>query len=453
MTCMKKIILPLLLASILALSACSNTPSPDATAAATRPITPTATPTPSATPLPDIEFVSLNLLPGRQPGDWRVVGLVENRSIENLIDAHVIVTLLDRSGDPLAATEVPITFRHLGPNESSPVRDDFPGAGLASDAQAELSTFQTGAFQRLQLLVDVLSTASTDRGGMAILATISNTGDSPASIAALALLAQNDRGRALGLANQIAGPAVLRSGETATVLALLEIDAGASIYAPFVDAVAADLMPDPQPVTLAGQANLVLDDQGNPFVVGALGNSGQQPSMGSVTLTLSYQGAWISAAQVNTPVPLGPGEIRPFTAVDFPGLAARLGEDDWSLQDLQIEARTDPLVAGSEAEPYSHLDLSIRSFEAIGGFAFIQGVLTNPYANPVQGASVMAALYDSLGRLVTAGWITASEMLLAGESLDFVLPIPMPAGANPRLYEFDTWAAGVQVAAASGGAD
>jgi hypothetical protein len=108
---------------------------------------------------------------------------------------------------------------------------------------------------------------------------------------------------------------------------------------------------------------------------------------------------------------------------------------------------------GHQAAPYSPLDLSIQSFERIGSFAFIPGIVTNPYANPVQGASVMAALYDIRGRLVTAGWITISEILSAGEGQDFVLPIPMPANANPRVSEFDVWAAGVQVSSSSNDTD
>ncbi len=449
MTCMNKALAFLLFMTLLALSACSDAPSSDATATATRTIGPSATPgrspTPSATTPPEIVFTSLNLLPGTQPGDWRVVGVVENRSSVNLIDARIVLTLLDSSGGPLAEAYVPITFAHLGHNEASPFSADFPGAGLAADVQAALSSFRTGEFRRQELQVEVLSTARTERGSVAILATISNPGETPASIAGLALLAQNDRGRPVGLADQIAGPAVLRGGEAASVLALLEIDAGVATYAPFVDAVSTDLMPDPQPIVLAGQTKLVLDSQGNPFVVGTLYNSSQQPLIGSVLLTLSYQDEWVSAAQVNTPVPLGPGERRPFTATEFPGLATRLSGETWSLRDIELEARVDPITADSEAAPYSQLDLSIRSFEAIGGYAFIQGTVTNPCVNPVQSASVMATLHTTRGNLVTAGWITVSETLLAGESADFVLPIPMPANTYPRLSEFDIWAAGVQI--------
>jgi hypothetical protein len=373
------------------------------------------------------------------------VGLVENRSGVNLIDTHIFLTLLDSNGDPLTDALIPITYTHLAPGETSPFSAAFSGAGLATDVQAVLSSFRTDDFQRQELESDILNTTRTAQGSVAILATISNPSESPVSIAAFALLAQNDLGRPVGLANQFAGPAVLRGGESAAVFALLEIDAGVTTYAPFVDAVTVDLMPDPQPISLGSQAKLVLDSQGNPFVVGTLQNSAQQPLTGSVLLTIAYQDEWISSTHVNTTVPLGPGEKRPFTATDFPALSARLDGETWSLRDLELEARVDPTITGTESVPYSHLGLSIHSFEAIGGFAFIQGTVTNLYDNPVQRASVLASLHTTGGSLVTAGWITTSDVLFVGESVDFVLPIPMPANSYPRLSEIDIWAAGVQM--------
>jgi len=455
MASMKNTLVGICVISMFALSACSTAPSPGATA--TPALSPTAapdpSPTPSAIPLPAFEITGLNLLPGKQPGDWRVVGLIENRSSEKLIEAHVAISLLDRSGTILSEAIVPITFKHLEPNETSPFRADFLGIGLASDAAAELSSFATGEFERLRLQANVLSTASTDRGGLAILTEISNSGETPASIAALGLLAQDGLGRAVGLAIPTAGSSVLMGGETAVVLAMLEIDAGAPAYTIYIDAVAADVLPGNQPVSVDGSPKLVVDGQGNPFVVGMLINNSEQPYSASMSLTLAYQGELISMAQIDTPVPLGPGERRPFSATEFPGMGVRLREIEWTGDDLQIEARIDPLIVGPQAAPYSPLDLSIQSFERIGSFAFIPGIVTNPYANPVQGASVMASLYDSRGRLVTAGWITISEILSAGEGQDFVLPIPMPANANPRVSEFDVWAAGVQVSSSSNDSD
>jgi hypothetical protein len=222
MNCMKKTLLPLLLL-VLLLSACSAEEPTSATPTTDPVLTATLTPepTPSATQPPVVNFPALNLLPGSQPGDWRVVGLIENSSGTNLINANVLVSLLDASGRSLASVEVPITFMHLGPDEISPFRAEFPGAGLATDAHAVLSTHATGEIQRQEVQVDIVSAASVDRGGTAILAAITNHGDTAASIAALGVLAQDSRGRAVGLANMIAGPRVVRSGETIAALAHL----------------------------------------------------------------------------------------------------------------------------------------------------------------------------------------------------------------------------------------
>ncbi len=445
MTCMKKNLLPLLLL-VLLLSACaaeepsSATPTIDPVVAATR----TPEPSPSATLPPTVGFPALNLLPGSQPGDWRVVGLIENSSATTLINAHVLVTSLDASGTSLSSVEVPISFMHLGPNEISPFRAEFPGAGLATDARAVLSTHATGEIQRQELQVEIVSAASVDRGGTAILVAVTNNGDNSASIAALGVLAQDGRGRAVGLANMIAGPRVVRRGETIAALAHLEIDAGSTRFIPYVDAVSTSILPEPDPVGVEDSVRLVFDDQGNPIVVGALRNSSQQFYHGSVIVVLSLEQLGISMAQVDTTIPLGPGEIRPFTAVDFPGLTARLEEIGGSARDMEVASRSAPLPVGSEAEAYSHLDLSVQSFERIGGSAFVLGRVSNPFANPVQDASVMATLYGSSGRIVSAAWYLVPEILLPGETHDFVLPIPMPANTNPRLSEFDIWAAGIQ---------
>jgi hypothetical protein len=447
MTCMKKILPPLLLMALL-LSACSAEEPSSATPMVDPMLTATniPEPTPSATMPPVVGFPALNLLPGSQPGDWRVVGLIENSSGMTLIDAYVLVTLLDASASSLSSVEVPITFMHLGPNEISPFRADFPGAGLATDARAVLPSYSTGEFQRRELQVEVVSASSVDRGGTAILAAVSNTGDTAASIAALAVLAQDGRGRAVGLANMVAGPRVVRSGETIAALAHLEIDAGSTRFIPYVDAISANLMPEPDLVAVENSIKLVFDDQGNPIVVGALRNSSQEFHHGSVIIVLSIEQQGISMAQVDTTIPLGPGEIRPFTAVEFPGLTARLEEVGGSLQNIEVAVRSAPLTVGSEAEAYSPLDLSIQSFERIGGSAFVLGTVSNPYANPVQDTTVMATLYGSSGRIVSAAWYTVTEILLPGETHDFVLPIPMPANTNPRLSEFDIWAAGIQTA-------
>jgi hypothetical protein len=212
-------------------------------------------------------------------------------------------------------------------------------------------------------------------------------------------------------------------------------------------------MHEPHPVAVENSVKLVFDDQGNPIVVGALRNSSQQFYHGSVIIVLSIEQQGISMAQVDTTIPLGPGEIRPFTAVDFPGLIARLQQIGESPRDMEVAARSAPLTVGSEAGAYSPLDLSIQSFERIGGSAFVLGRVSNPYANPVQDPTVMATLYGSSGRIVSAAWYLVPEILLPGETHDFVLPIPMPANTNPRLSEFDIWAAGIQSSPSPGQTD
>jgi hypothetical protein len=380
-----------------------------------------------------------------QAGDWRVFGLITNRSETVMIHPRLAITVVDNHGNVLASDNVPIIFEQLAPGETSPFRAEFPGIGVASNVQAELSTTQTGSLQRAALEVEITSAVRTTRGGIAILGSITNPDITPASIAAFAVLAQDNNDRTLGIALPSALPGRILGGETAPFLAILEIDSGAFSYEAYIDAVAAVTLLDPQPITLDGSPRLKLDSQNHPIAIGNIKNDSDESYMASIMLTISYQDAWVTVSQIDTPIPLAPGESRAFTATEFPGLSAKLPEGSWSLQDLVLVARIDPLGVGSEVSQASPLDLEILSYEPLGAFAFIRGTVTNPYANHVRNASIMTNLRYSWGEVVTAAWVVAADSLAPGESADFVLPVPIPAESDPRNTEFDTWAAGVQI--------
>ncbi|MEE8568002.1 MAG: hypothetical protein V3S81_05280, partial [Anaerolineales bacterium] len=68
------------------MGACAPTPPPPPaiTSTATTVITPTEIPTISATPTLEVEIQELSVLPGSTPGDWTVIGLLENQSGQQL---------------------------------------------------------------------------------------------------------------------------------------------------------------------------------------------------------------------------------------------------------------------------------------------------------------------------------------------------------------------------------
>ncbi|HEY71549.1 MAG TPA: hypothetical protein G4O08_13310 [Anaerolineae bacterium] len=447
---MKRACVSLMILILLMPSACSPALEPDTTPTSTPSLQPSATPTPSPspspspTPPPDVEFTDLRLLPDKQVGDWRVIGLITNRSASPMIDPRVAITLMSNDGAPLVTETVPIIFAHLAPGESSPFRAVFPSVGLASDIRVALHSNHEGSIQRAALEVDILNTGRTSRGSVAILGSITNPGNDPVSITALALTAQDSSRRALGVALPYAMPGSMRGGESAPFLALLEIDAGASSYAAYVDAVAARGILDPQPISLDGSPRLKLDSQDHPIAIGSLKNVSDNAYLASLTLTISYQNEWVSVSQIDTPIPLGPGEKRAFSMTEFPGMDAILQDAAWSLEDLHLDVRIDPTLVGSEVTQAIPVELEILSYERIGTFTFIRGTVTNPYTHRVYNATVMTSLRYDWGYLMTAAWVVAAETLSTGESADFVLAIPIPANSTPRYAEFDTWAAAVQ---------
>jgi hypothetical protein len=448
---MKRTLVFLMILMLLMLAACSPSLEPETTPSITpsprssATPTPSPSPSPSPTPLPEVEITSLRLLPDKQVGDWRVIGLITNHSETPMIDTRVAITLMSNNGEPLVTETVPVIFTHLAPGESSPFRANFPGAGLASDVQVELLSAHEGSFQRAALEVDILNTARTLQGSVAILGSITNPSDDPVSITALALLAQDSSRRALGVALPYAMPGSLRGGESSPFLAILEINAGAASYAAYVDAEAAPTILDPQPISLDGSPRLKLDSQDHPIAIGSIKNVSDSAYFASLTLTISYRNEWASVSQIDTPIPLGPGEKRAFSTTEFPGLDAILQEAAWSLENLNLNVRIDPILEGSETAQAVPVDLEILSYEHIGTFTFVRGTVTNPHTHRVHNPTVMTSLRYDWGYLMTAAWVVAAESLATGESADFVLAIPIPANSTPRYTEFDTWAAAVQM--------
>ncbi|MCJ7707821.1 MAG: FxLYD domain-containing protein, partial [Anaerolineales bacterium] len=110
--------LAVLLLLSLALTGCNPGAAPTPPASATPEAT--ATTPPSPTPRMTTEIQELRLLAGPQAGDWRVVGLVANRSSFAVRGVDVRVVLEGAAGTVLAEQLVPLALTNLAPGEVSP---------------------------------------------------------------------------------------------------------------------------------------------------------------------------------------------------------------------------------------------------------------------------------------------------------------------------------------------
>ena len=106
--------------------------------------------------------------------------------------------------------------------------------------------------------------------------------------------------------------------------------------------------------------------------------------------------------------------------------------------ETRIEAR--PADVGG---PPVALSVHVSVFLSEGSAIFIRGTIHNPMEFAVDGATVYAEVRTSTGELVTAGW-SESQSLEPDELADFQLELPVPAGMNATLTEYDLRAIGLK---------
>lgn len=430
--------LAVLLLLSLALTGCNPGAAPTPPASATPEAT--ATTPPSPTPRMTTEIQELRLLAGPQAGDWRVVGLVANRSSFAVRGVGLRVVLEGAAGTALAEQLVPLALTNLAPGEVSPFTARFAETWVsATSARAEVIGYRGARFTRTSISAGELQRVPSIEGGEVILGELTNSSGTPVDIDGMALLALDADGQPSGLAVPTVLLSHLEPGQSSPILALLEPGIEAVELSSFVDAVAAAAMA-PVPLGFPEPPTVQLDAQGDPFVLGSIKNEGSTYRWASFILRVSLEGEVVAAVEVLPPVPLGPGETRPFSVTDLPGLAALLEGREWIPEDLAVEAVVDPRASSVYRAPTEVLGLELYSFEPIGGSLFLRGRVTNDQAAAVEGPVVLASIRTTEGRLVAAGWLVAAEALEAGASADFVLALTLPRGADLAMSEYDVLA-------------
>jgi len=424
--------LPLAALITLALAACSPalvTLAPDTPTPAGPP-----TPAPSPTPRLTAEITMLTTLPAPEGDGWIVIGLVENQSAVSSGEVWVKVRLGETGAEEASEQEVLLALPHLGPGETAPFSAFFAVAGAPSEATAEVSRYVPAEFERPLVDVGDLSVSPTADGRLAVLGTVVNGSSEAIDVHEIALLATDADGSSLALATATAHRARLEPGSQGPFLAFLPAGLQDAALNPFVDATVISSAQPPR-LTFLTPPRVLEDEQGDPFVIGVIRNGDSRPRWASVLVSLSFGGGIVGVAQVVAPVPLGPGESRPFTATEFPGLTS--GAEGLTVDGLEVDAWVDPLPALEAGLRLVPQAVHVTSFEAIGGTLFLQGTVENDTGARVISATVLAAVRSTEGLPLTAGWRVAAESLEAGESAAFVLELTLPRGADLAMSEYD----------------
>ena len=424
--------------SVAVIGACAPAlpPPPALSPSATTVITPTKIPTISATPTLEVEIQELTVLPGDTPGDWTVIGLLENQSGQKLTSVSVEISVLDADDTLLATQDIPIPLSHLGLEETSPFKAHFPDVGFAATAIAKIFAHETISFERAQVKVEVLSSVPTGDGRLAILGTVVNSSFKQVIIHSLGILGIDSDDRLVDFTPSATVLSSLGPGEKTPFLAIMESDPGEVEFTTYIDATTTlnqeeNLFSTPEP------PKVLLTEQGAPLVVGSIRNDDNRSRWSTLLLILKLEDEIVTVAPVRPPIPLQPGESLAYAISDFPGLSTQLARYESQADALSAEIVVDPLASQPADQIAVPLDLRITHFEPIGSSLILKGVVSNSGEGDVESVSILVAVRSTTGELLTAGWSANAQSLAVNDTLDFILPLSLPQGADMAMSEYD----------------
>jgi hypothetical protein len=417
-------------------------PTPSITPSVTaRPLS-TKTITPSPTPPTEIVIQNLTLLPGDNPNDRYVIGILENQSRKQIESISIHVMILDKDEALLSEQVVHPFLTHLNPKAVSPFKAYFTDVGEAASVTAHISAFQSSEHSEAKLEIGDLTTFPTIDGGLAILTLVENPNATSVVIDALGLLVADPKGDPIDLIPYTAGLSILDPGDRVPFLALLSKDPGEVDFRPYYCAtpIRGELA---TPLTVSTAPKVLFTEQGAPLILGTITNENEEPFMMEFLVVLRLGDEILTIASIKPSLPLRPGESRPYAFTDFPGLTAQLARHEAQIGELTAEILIDRHASRPSDRTLVQLDILITQYEPIGSSLFIKGVIYNPNKREVESATVLAAVHSTAGELLTAGWADLPEILPGNESREFVLHLSLPQGADPALNEYDLQAIGL----------
>ncbi len=192
-----------------------------------------------------------------------------------------------------------------------------------------------------------------------------------------------------------------------------------------------------------------MTSQGKGFATGAVRNAGDAPILPQVAIAVRAAGRPIGLEILQSSIPLQPGEILTFAADRFPGLQATLEWADIEVADITLEIylEAEPVPPGAAATVL--LPVSVLQFEAIGSNVFLRGTVSNPDSVPLRSASILISLRSTTGEPLSARWLELSAPP-AEAGMEFSVDMPLAAGIDPAMCEYDVRALGRPLPDSSG---
>ena len=387
-------------------------------------------------PHPQVAFTDLTVMHGDEPGVWLVLGLARNDSRYALEAVVTSVEVLDPAGTPTASVTAPIALSILQPGATSPFLARFEQARTPSSARAQLQAFRFSSEAPVRLSIEAIHSSRSSRGTL-ILGRLKNL--EPRSVQARdVVLVWREPDRSLaGMAVASVPMAGLPEDGTVPWMA----GAPGALPESRVEVFAAVTAVDDAsvaPLESVLEPTWRVTSQGRGFVVGTIRNPGLDPILPEVAIAISVAGRLASLEILQSSAPLQPGETLGYGADRFPGLEAGIDTAD----DVTLEVYLTGRLIARGAPSAVPLPASIHQFEVIGSRVFVQGTLTNPGPAPLKSAVLLVSLRSTAGEIQTARWLDLFPPP-PGESAEFSIDVPIAAGDEPAMSEYDLRAVGI----------
>lgn len=426
-----------LLLGMLLLSAClPQTPSPVPAGP-----TPSASPAPQASStappsLPPLEISDLRLI--EQAAGWLAVGLIVNQDSQTWGELLIRLEFLSEDDLALESFEIRPLVDVLGPKTSAPFSLFLPDRVPSTRLRANLIHFAESDFQPLPLLVEIGRTLPAG-GSTLILGEIANPGAAAVLLEGLFIVAAQDPEQIRAIARADDYPPRLEPGEKLPFSALLNVPHGPLTLAAYHQARPAPPLVPSGEIIFATPPQLSSTAQGNRLVGGMLQSASFGLKRVSLLLGLYLEDQLIGFKRIVPQVPLGRGDQLPFSAAEFPGLAALLSDNPGA--DLRLETWISAELLDRPPTDLVALIPQVGRYEPQGETLFIGGSLTNHLSSAVRFPTIYASITDLDFRLLSGGWQELDLTLQPGETAEYRLSIPLPEGTNLARSEFHLWAA------------
>ena len=439
---MRRLILPLVILAIFA--AC--TPAALSTPARE---TPTAEPSPSisSTPGPeaDLHVDEVAVLPGDEVAQWQVVTVISNQGLLPLTGIELEISIFNAEDSLLGMQTYPLEDRVLQPGEGAALLTDFTASADTIHAvirplQAEPAESDTPS--QIVPAVMNLETIATPPDQHYVVGMLSNDSGSTLLVQEFLLLARDPQGSIIAARDGYIGLHALAPNEETYLLTAVPALPADSTFETYLHAIEWEEDTD-TPLVFLEDSRLRFDAQGHAFITAYLHNEGEAVHWAEIVVTVSSDGTALALGHVRLPAPIPPGETRAVILQNLLPLQEEFPLSELSERPTTMDVRLD--AAGSQqADHYPRpLRVALSYYDRIGSVLIVRGTITNTWDLTLFHPSVLIALRSTEGNLLTGNWSVLAPSIEADTTVDFQLTIPLPAGINPAMSEYDLLAFGL----------